>query len=151
LREEKNSLTPHQRQTLFLANVMFGNLLFTSDDIATYSRIPGGAMDTYRSQFPISERRIRRVYFQDEFYSWRERSTLAQFVFGASPFATVAVVELDIRAPNGAWVNHVAVFNLGAACVKTKLPLSSCFNQDSIKLEAYQSCLLRGDAAGRSS
>ncbi|MGE5588052.1 MAG: glycoside hydrolase family 36 protein [Clostridia bacterium] len=58
LRNEGNLLSPDQRHTLFLLNHIFGTLVFTSDNVDTYSQ---QELDMYLSQFPIVEKRVRRV------------------------------------------------------------------------------------------
>ncbi|HPN12825.1 MAG TPA: alpha-galactosidase, partial [Spirochaetota bacterium] len=58
LREEDNALTPAERYTLCMVNNIFGSLLFTSDDISTYSE---KTMRAFRSMFPFAKKEIDRV------------------------------------------------------------------------------------------
>ncbi|MGE5585812.1 MAG: glycoside hydrolase family 36 protein [Bacillota bacterium] len=58
LRNKGNRLSPDQRYTLFLLNHIFGTLVFTSDNIDTYSE---QELEIYLSQFPVVEKSIRHV------------------------------------------------------------------------------------------
>jgi hypothetical protein len=152
LREESNSLSLAQRHSLFLANMIFGNVLFTSDDIANYSDAPNGPMAAYASQFPVLERRVKRVSFQEDVYNWQPRSTLGQFLFGAHPYANVAIVEFDVKSPQGEWRPHVAVFNLGSQRVEAKLPTGTWWQspsvhgiEKSLPLSPFESVCLSGE------
>lgn len=58
LREKNNKLTKNQRNTLYILNLIFGGLVFTSDNINEYS---GEEMKKYLSLFPIREKNIERV------------------------------------------------------------------------------------------
>jgi alpha-galactosidase len=60
LREKNNKLTKEQRKTLFILNLIFGGLVFTSDNIDEYSE---EEMSTYLSLFPIKEKKIESVVF----------------------------------------------------------------------------------------
>jgi alpha-galactosidase len=58
LRDENNSLTIDQRYTMFLINQIFGNLLFTSDNINNYNE---RTLTLYKSQFPVKGKEIVSV------------------------------------------------------------------------------------------
>lgn len=50
LRDEKNGLKPAQKHTMFFVNNLFGQLVFTSDNIGNYN---DATMRLYRSGFPL--------------------------------------------------------------------------------------------------
>ncbi len=152
LREENHSLSQNQCRTLFLSNLIFGNLLFTSDDISRYLDGENSSMQAYLLQFPMMERRVGRVSFQEDFYSWNERSSLGQLIFGEHPYANVVVVEFDVRTQSGEWRPHVAVFNLGGKNVSVKLPQGTWWRKVCVKgieteisLAGFESCCLSGE------
>jgi alpha-galactosidase len=58
LREKNNKLTKNQRNTLFILNLIFGGLVFTSDNIDEYSE---EEMKQYLYLFPIREKSIEKV------------------------------------------------------------------------------------------
>ena len=53
LRKENNKLNENQKFTLFILNNIFGGLIFTSDNINTYSE---AMMNLYSSSFPFKEK-----------------------------------------------------------------------------------------------
>lgn len=55
LRDKNCSLSVEQKHTLFMLNLIFGGLLFTSDNIADYST---DTMQLYLSQFPLKQKSI---------------------------------------------------------------------------------------------
>lgn len=72
LRDRENSLTPRQRQTLFLANNLFGSLIFTSDDLSEYNN---EQLALYYSSFPFVEKQIDTIVTEHDF-------TVADFHIG---------------------------------------------------------------------
>jgi alpha-galactosidase len=62
IRSKNNKLTKNQRYTLLLINLIFGGLVFTSDNISEYSE---EEMKLYKSIFPIVEKTIKEVSFSD--------------------------------------------------------------------------------------
>lgn len=62
IRSKNNKLTKNQRYTLLLINLIFGGLVFTSDNISEYSE---EEMKLYKSIFPIREKTIVDVSFSD--------------------------------------------------------------------------------------
>lgn len=58
LRSRSIKLEPERRYTLYILNALFGELLFTSDDISEYE---DDQNDLYLAQFPLVEPEIRRV------------------------------------------------------------------------------------------
>ncbi|MBF0352954.1 MAG: alpha-galactosidase [SAR324 cluster bacterium] len=71
LRDNNLSLTVDQRKTLFIMNLVFGGLLFTSDHIGEYSK---ETLDLYQSQFPLRNRDDLKVEDKDGVYYIRFRS-----------------------------------------------------------------------------
>jgi len=62
LRSKNNKLTKHQRYTLLLINLIFGGIVFTSDNVSEYSE---EELKLYKSIFPIKEKIIKDVSFSD--------------------------------------------------------------------------------------
>jgi alpha-galactosidase len=62
LRNENNKLNFEQRYTLFMINLIFGGLVFTSDNINNYSH---EELDLYLSIFPIKKKKIDKVNFSN--------------------------------------------------------------------------------------
>lgn len=62
IRSTNNKLTKHQRYTLLLINLIFGGLVFTSDNINEYSE---KELELYMSIFPIKEKVVSQVEFSD--------------------------------------------------------------------------------------
>jgi len=58
LRKQNNKLTTEQKFTIFLINLIFGGLVFTSDNIEEYSE---DEMHTYLSLFPMKDKKIKQV------------------------------------------------------------------------------------------
>jgi alpha-galactosidase len=65
LRNENNDLSPQQKQSLLLINHIFGDLLFTSDNIGGYD---DATMRLYRTTFPLLPRKVVRVENAGEQY-----------------------------------------------------------------------------------
>ncbi|MCC6583356.1 MAG: alpha-galactosidase [Chitinophagales bacterium] len=66
LRNNKNVLSFEEKYSLLLANLLFGHLLFTSDNIAEYDE---GQLYWYKSIFPLMPVQDVQVNFQDNFYT----------------------------------------------------------------------------------
>lgn len=58
LRSKNNKLNKEQKETLFLVNLIFGGLVFTSDNINEYSE---EELHTYLSHLPMKEKTIDKV------------------------------------------------------------------------------------------
>lgn len=58
LRNKKCKLSERQKKTMFLLNNLFGEVLFTSDDIREYDSLQ---MQLYKSAFPVSKREITNI------------------------------------------------------------------------------------------
>jgi alpha-galactosidase len=80
LRHTNISLSPEQRRTVFYINNLFGNLLFTSDNIREYTE---EEQAMYRSSFPLSAKKIHAFSFDREFYT-------ASFSIGALDYVLVS-------------------------------------------------------------
>ncbi len=65
LRSNKNSLSENEKYTLLLTNLLFGNLIFTSDNIKEYS---AEYLDLYKSIFPLLKVSNIKVEQADHFY-----------------------------------------------------------------------------------
>ena len=65
LRKEKNKLNKDEQYSLLLANLLFGDLLFSSDDISKYD---AEMMFLYKSIFPLVEKENVLVQQEKEFY-----------------------------------------------------------------------------------
>jgi len=68
LRHTNISLSEAQRKTVLYVNNVFGNLLFTSDDIRDYTE---AERKLYRSSFPLVPKKIHEVEFDDNLYTVR--------------------------------------------------------------------------------
>jgi alpha-galactosidase len=62
IRSKNNKLTVDQRYTLLLINLIFGGLVFTSDNIGEYT---DEELRLYRSIFPIKQKTVHKVLFSD--------------------------------------------------------------------------------------
>ena len=65
LRNNKNVLSFEEKYSLLLANLLFGHLLFTSDNISEYDE---EQLFWYKSIFPLMPVQDVQVSFQDDFY-----------------------------------------------------------------------------------
>ena len=66
LRDENNKLSHDKKGVLFFVNNLFGGLIFTSDDIDTYSE---KQLNQYYSSFPMTEKNILSVVSDKGFYT----------------------------------------------------------------------------------
>lgn len=62
LRSNNNKLKPCQKYTLLLLNLIFGGLVFTSDNLNEYTE---EELKLYKSIFPIREKTIKNVIFAE--------------------------------------------------------------------------------------
>ena len=93
LRHENNDLSPLQQRTLLFINHIFGDLLFTSDDISAYD---AQTMHLYRSTFPLLPKRIIRVENDDDQYRiWLEINDQNYFVA-----ANLSREDVKLALPN---------------------------------------------------
>jgi len=65
LRRKKQNLSPEEQYTLLLVNMLFGDLLFTSDLISDYD---AETMRLYKSVFPLFPRKEQRVEQGNDLY-----------------------------------------------------------------------------------
>ncbi len=65
LRSNKVKMEAHERLTLFRLNLLFGDLVFTSDDISRYDE---DTLRHYLSQFPLKKQTINSVRIQTGAY-----------------------------------------------------------------------------------
>ena len=92
LRDSGNSLTEAQRRTLFLVNQAMGGLVFTSDDISSYT---SGQLRQYLSQFPFSAKTVDDVRQFGEAWRLTLRVQNVTFVAAANLGSRPAMVDLD--------------------------------------------------------
>lgn len=106
LREKNNKLTKHQRNTLCMLNLIFGGLVFTSDNIDEYS---DEEMKQYLSLFPIRDKIINRVECTKE---------ICRVEFGIDDKKYIAISNLsekkvNINLDKGAYFEKTRGFILG--------------------------------------
>lgn len=65
LRKANNDLSPQQKHSLLVINQIFGDLLFTSDDIGGYD---AATMRLYRSTFPALAKKVTKVEVKGDVY-----------------------------------------------------------------------------------
>ncbi len=145
LRKDKNTMTADQRQTLFLINLIFGGLIFTSDNINEYSE---DEIRIYLSLFPLKEKNITEIKTIDNIYKWRLKPFLYQLIIGAKPYCNVYQIGFEIEGRN-----YLAFSNLGNKTVSVKLENGIYHNGraddfmtggKSISIKPFQSlCLLK--------
>ncbi|MBN2049296.1 MAG: alpha-galactosidase [Spirochaetales bacterium] len=93
-----------QRETLFLLNVLLGDVLFTSDYLEEY---PPETLAFYRSLFPVRERKVSGVNFQD-------RLAIIDFTVGTAvyrAFANLGDTMTTVILPEDAWVLQQTAWN----------------------------------------
>ena len=67
LRNEKNTLKPSEKNTVFWLNWLLGNLLFCSDDVKNYDE---STLNFYKNIFDLDKRSVQSVkYHSNDFYS----------------------------------------------------------------------------------
>lgn len=81
LRDEKNRLGKNEKRTLFTLNLLFGDLVFTSDDIGNYSP---QTMALYRMQFPFRKQKIHSVVTENEMYFIEFSTLYGRFMYIAN-------------------------------------------------------------------
>jgi len=96
-----------QRETLFLLNVIFGDILFTSDYIGTY---PPETMDLFRSLFPPRERRVQGV-------TTDRNLRIIDFTVGRTvyrAYANLGSQYIQRTLPEGEWVRQPTAWSSAA-------------------------------------
>lgn len=66
LRDENIFLNKYQKYTLFVLNLIFGSLLFTSDNINNYDK---EKLSLYKSQFPFKRKKDLVINYVNDFYT----------------------------------------------------------------------------------
>jgi alpha-galactosidase len=94
LRKNNNNLSNNEKFTLFLINVLFGNLIFTSDDISEYDENEK-AMCFW--QFTISDRVIQNVIYSGELFKIIFYSQKKYFIAVCNLHDSETEIELDIQ------------------------------------------------------
>ncbi|MCX6083854.1 MAG: alpha-galactosidase [Caldiserica bacterium] len=92
LRDTRNSLTEAQRRTLFLVNQAMGGLVFTSDDISSYT---DAQLRQYLSQFPFSAKAALEARPFGEAWRLTLRAENATYVVAANLGSRPATIDLD--------------------------------------------------------
>ncbi|HEX2899566.1 MAG TPA: glycoside hydrolase family 36 protein [Bacteroidia bacterium] len=105
LRKNDNELSPQQRFSLLAINQIFGDLLFTSDNIGGYD---AATMALYRSTFPVLRHSITRVEQDGELYRiWFEAldsgNAIVRRYFAA---ANLSREDHRIALPEGVWYRN---------------------------------------------
>ncbi len=101
LREENNSLSPEEKDTLFILNNIFGGLVFTSDNVANYSK---DIIRQYLSHFPLRAKSIGDVRHRDGLYE-------IQFSIGNLSYcawANLSDESASFTLPDGAFCRNNA-------------------------------------------
>ncbi|MCX7881740.1 MAG: alpha-galactosidase [Brevinematales bacterium] len=114
LRENNQRLSAEQRYTLFMVNHLLGGLIFTSDDIASYTP---HTLHVYKKQFPLAEPEILSLVHHHETYHFRPRSAYIQAI------GPVKVYEAHytgwVKLP---FAKAFLVINLGHTSLTQSLP-----------------------------
>ncbi|MCX6084916.1 MAG: alpha-galactosidase [Caldiserica bacterium] len=92
LRNTGNSLTEAQRRTLFLVNQAMGGLIFTSDDISSYT---DAQLRLYLSQFPFSAKTTLEARPLGEAWRLTLRAENATYVLAANLGSRPATIDLE--------------------------------------------------------
>ncbi len=102
LRKNDNDLSPQQRFSLLAINQIFGDLLFTSDNIGGYDT---ATMNLYRSTFPALKHKIIRVDQDGELYRiwFQVEDALNRMYFAA---ANLSRTDRKIALPEGVWYRN---------------------------------------------
>lgn len=100
LRRKKQGLKPHEQYTLLLVNLLFGDLLFTSDNIADYDAKTSAL---YRSIFPLLKKKDVMVEQSGEVY---------KATFGIGDRKYMAIINLSdkntlFKVPQGLYFEAV--------------------------------------------
>ncbi len=102
LRKNDNELSAQQRFSLLAINQIFGDLLFTSDNIGGYD---SATMALYRSTFPALKHRIGRVEQDGELYRiWFQVSDELNRMYFAA--ANLSRTDRKIALPEGVWYRN---------------------------------------------
>lgn len=123
LRGENIKMTGEQRNTLYTLNLLLGGLLFTSDNIDSYSK---REMEQYLAQFPLRPRSIQNVEESGGVYQAEMKSQGREYLIIANFGARVSNVTL----PDGYYF------------------LEGKLLQNQLRMKAYETlCLLNCDVA----
>lgn len=101
LRDENNSLSPEEKDTLYVLNNIFGGLVFTSDNVANY---PKETLRYYLAHFPLRAKTIAQVRNAGGLHEIR-------FSIGALSYcawANMGDESSQFTLPEGAFCRHDA-------------------------------------------
>lgn len=87
LRDENNKLSHDKKEVLFFVNNLFGSMIFTSDDINTYTE---NQLKQYYSSFPMTEKNILSVVSDKGLYT-------VDFQIGKRSYAAYINVSGEFR------------------------------------------------------
>lgn len=119
IKQKKSKLNHQQTQTLFLINVVLGNLAFTSDDLLNYD---DQSFQIYNSQFPVIERRIDEAHIEDVDAGWIMLSTKSsQYLL----VYNLRKNSIPISLPSGKWASSIQI------------------HKNKIELKGYQSLMMK--------
>ncbi len=121
LRDENVQMSEAQKRTLFIINLICGDLLFTSDNISRYS---DETMHLYLSQFPLRPRKIFDIHDQDNLISIKFESHGRHYQI----FANLGGKERTANIPAGTFFESGRKVNgssLSIAPYETRILLQS--------------------------
>lgn len=98
LRRDKVKMAPCERLTLFRLNLLFGDLVFTSDDISDYDE---ETLQTYLSQFPLRKQTISSVQIRSGAYYIDFSNPYGRFLMVAN--LSDRFHEFDFSSFAGVW------------------------------------------------
>lgn len=119
LREKNNTLTIEQRNTLYILNLIFGGLVFTSDNLDEYSN---EEMKLYLSLFPIRDKIIQRVEHIMEVYRVEFRIDDRNYL----AMSNLSDSEVELHINNGVYFERTKGFIYGNSDVHLKAYETIC-------------------------
>jgi alpha-galactosidase len=127
LRKKKQHLNQQEQYTLLLVNQLFGDLLFTSDDINEYD---AATMKMYTSIFPLLDKKDITVDYSDDFY---------RVHFGIGERRFLALINLS---------DEEKLYKLPPGIFFDPLQQEVMSSEQTILLNKHQSMLLHMAGAG---
>ena len=100
LRKENNKLSFGEKYALLLANVMFGDLIFTSDDVSKYDKT---MMSLFKSIFPLHKPQDIKIDTGQHFYRISFRIKERQYI----AFFNLSDSIKRVRLPSGLYFEGV--------------------------------------------
>jgi len=109
LRKNGHYLTEEMQHTLFLINLIFGSLIFTSDNIGEYTE---EELKIYLSIFPLKQKKIKKVETLP-FYKNKIKTSIGQLFTGVKPYEVAYRIDFEIDNKQ-----YVCFANLGHRRIK---------------------------------